>query len=67
MNRSTALPWAGAGLFLLGLGLLPAGALSLGGPAAHTAVYLLLLALAGLALWLLRRLGLGREIGRAHV
>ena len=30
-------------------GLLPAGALSLGGPAAHTAVYLLLLALAGLA------------------
>ena len=61
MNRSTALPWAGAGLFLLGLGLLPAGALSLGGPAAHTAVYLLLLALAGLALWLLRRLGLGRE------
>ena len=47
MNRSTALPWAGAGLFLLGLGLLPAGALSLGGPAAHTAVYLLLLALAG--------------------
>ena len=61
MNRSTALPWAGAGLFLLGLGLLPAGALSLGGPAAHTAVYLLLLALAGLALGLLRLLSLGRE------
>ena len=61
MNRSTALPWAGAGLFLLGLSLLPAGALSLGGPGAHTAVYFLLLALAGLALWLLRRQGVSRE------
>ena len=61
MKRSTALPWAGAGLGLLGLSLLPAGSLSLGGPAAHAAVYLLLLALAGLAVWLLYRQGLGQE------
>ena len=61
MNRSNALPWAGTGLFLMGLGLLPVGALSQGGAAAHAAVYCLLLALAGLALWLLYRQGLGRE------
>ena len=61
MNRHNALPWAGTGLFLMGLGLLPVGALSQGGAAAHAAVYFLLLALAGLALWLLYRQGLGRE------
>ena len=50
-----SLSWAAAGLALLGLSLFPAGSLALGGAPAHLAVFLLLLALAALALRLLRR------------
>ena len=52
-----SLSWAAAGLALLGLSLFPAGSLALGGAPAHLAVFLLLLALAALALRLLRREG----------
>lgn len=55
-----SLSWAAAGLALLGLSLFPAGSLALGGAPAHLAVFLLLLALAALALRLLRREGLDR-------
>ena len=48
-----SLSWAAAGLALLGLSLFPAGSLALGGAPAHLAVFLLLLALAALALRLL--------------
>ena len=50
-----SLSWAAAGPALLGLSLFPAGSLALGGAPAHLAVFLLLLALAALALRLLRR------------
>ncbi|UQT46703.1 hypothetical protein M5E87_15550 [Flavonifractor plautii] len=55
-----SLSWAAAGLALLGLSLFPAYSLALGGAPAHLAVFLLLLALAALALRLLRREGLDR-------
>lgn len=53
--------WASAGIFLLLLSVLPVASLSQGGSAAHAAVFLLILALAGLALWLLLRLGVAQE------
>ena len=52
-----ALSCGGAGLALLGLALLPAWALGQGSPAARLWVYLLLLAVAALALALLRSAG----------